>query len=172
VHKLRKLWQYRWFRLAVEVISILLLLLAVRAWMQRGMVAGPVPELEGRLLNDKPYSLLADSRRPLLVHFWASWCPVCKLEQESIQAISEDYPVITIAMQSGEANEVTEYMLQEGLRFPVINDSSGMLSRRFGVRAVPSSFIVSKNNTIVFREAGYTTGIGLRLRLWVAQYWR
>jgi thiol-disulfide isomerase/thioredoxin len=172
VHKLRKLWQYRRFRLAVEVISILLLLLAVRAWMQRGMVAGPVPELEGRLLNDKPYSLLADSRRPLLVHFWASWCPVCKLEQESIQAISEDHPVITIAMQSGEANEVTEYMLQEGLRFPVINDSSGMLSRRFGVRAVPSSFIVAKSNTIVFREAGYTTGIGLRLRLWVAQYWR
>ena len=172
MHKLRKLWQYRRFRLAVEVISILLLLLAVRAWMQRGMVAGPVPELEGRLLNDKPYSLLADSRRPLLVHFWASWCPVCKLEQESIQAISEDHPVITIAMQSGEANEVTEYMLQEGLRFPVINDSSGMLSRRFGVRAVPSSFIVAKNNTIVFREAGYTTGIGLRLRLWVAQYWR
>jgi thiol-disulfide isomerase/thioredoxin len=116
--------------------------------------------------------LLADSRRPLLVHFWASWCPVCKLEQENIQTISEDYPVITIAMQSGEVIEVVEYMHQEGLRFPVINDSSGTLARRFGVRAVPSSFIVAGNNTIVFREAGYTTGIGLRVRLWLAKYWR
>jgi thiol-disulfide isomerase/thioredoxin len=172
MHKLRELWRHRWFRFAVEVISILLLLLTVRAWMQRGMVDGPVPELQGRLLNDVTYSLLADSRRPLLVHFWASWCPVCKLEQENIQTISEDYPVITIAMQSGEVIEVVEYMHQEGLRFPVINDSSGTLARRFGVRAVPSSFIVAGNNTIVFREAGYTTGIGLRVRLWLAKYWR
>jgi len=169
---IRKLSRQRWFRLALQVISLLLLLLALRAWMQRGMVAGPVPELQGSLLNNESYSLLADSRRPLLVHFWASWCPVCKLEQESIQAISKDYPVITIAMQSGEANEIAEFMRQQGLQFPVINDPHGRLSRRFGVRAVPSSFIVADNNTIVFRETGYTTGIGLRLRLWLAQYWR
>jgi len=169
---IRKLWRQRWFRLALQVISLLLILLALRAWMQRGMVAGPVPELQGSLLNNESYSLLADSRRPLLVHFWASWCPVCKLEQESIQAISEDYPVITIAMHSGEANEIAEYMRQQGLQFAVINDPHGRLSQRFGVRAVPSSFIVADNNTIVFRETGYTTGIGLRLRLWLAQYWR
>jgi thiol-disulfide isomerase/thioredoxin len=172
VHKLSVLWRERWLRLAVEIISILLVLLAVRAWMQRGMVDGVVPELEGRLLNEEHYSLLTDNRRPLLVHFWASWCPVCKLEQESVQAISDDHPVITIAMQSGEASEVAKYMQQEGLRFSVLNDPNGMLARRFGVRAVPSSFIVADNNTIVFRETGYTTGIGLRLRLWLAQYWR
>ena len=172
MHKLSVLWRHRWLRLAVEIISILLVLLAVRAWMQRGMVDGVVPELEGRLLNNEHYSLLTDNRRPLLVHFWASWCPVCKLEQESIEAISDDHAVITIAMQSGEASEVAKYMQQEGLRFSVINDPNGMLSRRFGVRAVPSSFIVADNNTIVFRETGYTTGIGLRLRLWLARYWR
>ena len=172
MHKLRELWQHRWFRHAVEIISILLLLLALRAWMQRGMVDGPVPELQGRLLNEEHYSLSADNRRPLLVHFWASWCPTCKLEQESIQTISEDYPVITIAMRSGQADEVIAYMQQEGLQFPVTNDSSGILSQRFGVRAVPSSFIIADNNKIVFRETGYTTGIGLRLRLWLAQYWK
>lgn len=172
VPKLRELWQQRWFRRTLEIISILLLLLTLRGWMQRGMVDGPVPELQGRLLNGASYSLRADSRRPLLVHFWASWCPVCNLEQESIQAISDDYPVITIAMQSGDAGEVAEYMRQESLQFPVINDPHGMLSQRFGVRAVPSSFIIADNNTIVFRETGYTTGIGLRLRLWLAQYWR
>ena len=90
VHKLSVLWRHRWLRLAVDIIIILLVLLAVRAWMQRGMVDGVVPELEGRLLNNEHYSLLTDNRRPLLVHFWASWCPVCKLEQESVQAISDD----------------------------------------------------------------------------------
>jgi len=72
-------------------------------------------------------------------------------------------------MQSGEAEEVIAFMRQEKLQFPVINDPDGMLAQRFGVRAVPSSFIIDRNNNIVFRETGFTTGIGLRLRLWLAK---
>lgn len=172
MHKIRKLWRKRWFRFTVEVISILLVLLAMRAWLQRGMVDGSVPDLQGRLLTGESYSIMTDNRRPLLVHFWASWCPVCKLEEENIQTISEDYPVITVAMKSGEENEVAAYMRQESLQFPVINDPEGLLSRNFGVRAVPSSFIIADNNTIVFRETGYTTGLGLQIRLWLARYWK
>lgn len=170
--KIRKLWRKRWFRLTVEVVGILLVLLAIRAWQQRGMVDGPVPELQGRLLTGESYSVTTDNRRPLLVHFWASWCPICKREADSIQAISEDYPVITVAMKSGEANEVAAYMRQEGLQFPVINDPEGILSRSFGVRVVPSSFIIADNNTIVFRETGNTTRLGLQIRLWLARYWK
>lgn len=170
MNKLRQLWQYRWLRIAVEALVIIIIIVAVRSWTQRNMISGPAPVFQADLLNGETYRLLADKRRPLLVHFWATWCPVCKLEQQSIQAISQDHPVITIAMQSGKAAEVVAYLRQENLRFPVINDPDGVLAQRFGVHAVPSSFIIDKNNTIVFREAGFTTGIGLRLRLWLANY--
>ncbi len=169
MNKLHKLWQQRWLRILLEVTVILLILFAVRSWTQRDMVSGLAPDLQANLLNGESYSLLADKRRPLLVHFWASWCPVCQFEQDSIQAISADHPVITIAMQSGDAQEVISYMQQEGLQFPVINDPHGLLARRFGVRGVPSSFIIDENNTIVFRESGFTTEIGLRFRLWLAE---
>jgi thiol-disulfide isomerase/thioredoxin len=170
--QVRALWQHRWFRLGTELIGILLVLLAVRAWLQRDMATGSVPELQGKLLSGEFYSITTDKRRPLLVHFWASWCPVCKLEQQSIQSLSEDYPVITVAMESGGTNEVIDYMRQEGLQFPVINDPAGVLSRRFGVGGVPSSFVIADNNQIVFRETGYTTELGLQLRLWLAHYWK
>ena len=169
MNKLRQLWQFRWFRIVVEALLIILVLFAVRAWMQRDMVNGTVPEFQGNLLNDEAYALRGDKRRPLLIHFWASWCPVCELEQDSIQSISEDHAVITIAMQSGEAGEVIAYMQQEKLQFPVINDPEGILAQRFGVRAVPSSFVIDENNNIVFRETGFTTETGLRLRLWLAK---
>jgi thiol-disulfide isomerase/thioredoxin len=133
------------------------------------MVSGTVPEFQGNLLNGESYALLADKRRPLLIHFWASWCPVCELEQGSIQSISDDHAVITIAMQSGEAEEVIAYMQQEKLQFPVINDPDGIVAQRFGVRAVPSSFVIDENNNIKFRETGFTTETGLRLRLWLAK---
>jgi thiol-disulfide isomerase/thioredoxin len=169
MNKLHQVWRHRWLRIVVEAILIVLVLVAVRGWMQRGMLSGSVPEFQGNLLNNEAYALLADRRRPLLIHFWATWCPVCKLEQESIQSISEDHAVITIAMQSGEAGEVTAYMRQEQLQFPVMNDPNGVLSRQFGVRAVPSSFIIDEDNTIMFRESGFTTEIGLRFRLWLAK---
>ena len=169
MNTLRKLLQIRWFRLVVEVLLVILVLFAVRFWTQRDMVSGTVPEFQGNLLNGESYALLADKRRPLLIHFWASWCPMCELEQGSIQSISDDHAVITIAMQSGEAEEVIAYMQQEKLQFPVINDSEGILARRFGVHAVPSSFVIDENNNIMFRETGFTTETGLRLRLWLAK---
>ena len=168
MNKLQQLWQLRWFKVVVEIVLIMLVLIAVRAWMQRGMLTGAAPEFSGELLNNGAYELLADKRRPLLIHFWATWCPICELEQESIQSITKDHAVVTIAMQSGNADEVMAYMQEEKLQFPVINDPDGLLARRFGVRAVPSSFVIDEDNNIVFRESGFTTEIGLRLRLWLA----
>lgn len=169
VNKLRQLWQFRWFRIVIEVLLVILILFAVRAWTQRDMISGPAPEFSGELLNGGVYALLTDRRRPLLIHFWASWCPICELEQKSIQSIHNDHAVITIAMASGEAEEVKAYMRKEKLQFPVINDPDGVLARRFGASAVPSSFIIDENNNIVFRETGFTTETGLRLRLWLAK---
>jgi len=50
----------------------------------------------------------------------------------------------------------------------VLNDPDGVIATRWGVRAVPASFIVDGAGQIRFVEIGYTTGIGLRLRLWLA----
>jgi peroxiredoxin len=105
---------------------------------------------------------------PMLVHFWATWCPICALENSSIQSISEDYHVVTIAMQSGNEDELKRFMQQEGLSFPVIADEYGEISKQWSVRGVPASFIISPDGEIRFIEVGYTSGLGLRARLWWA----
>lgn len=159
----------RAWRLAIQLGVIVVVLLAVRAWTQREMASGPVPPLQGRLLDGTAFTLADRPARPLLIHFWASWCPVCRLEEASIAALSRDHAVVTVAMQSGPDAAVQAYLDEQGLTFPVLNDPDGELARRFGVRGVPSSFVVDARDRIVFRETGYTTGPGLRLRLWLAQ---
>jgi peroxiredoxin len=71
-------------------------------------------------------------------------------------------------MQSGTAIEVTRFMREQGLSFPALNDHDGSISHAWGVNAVPASFIISPDGKIRFVEVGYTTGIGLRFRLWLA----
>ncbi len=80
----------------------------------------------------------------------------------------EDWSVITVAMQSGNAAEVSQYLLEHSLHFPVIIDEEGDLARRYGVVGVPASFVIDGLGDIRFSEVGYTTGMGLRVRLWWA----
>lgn len=161
----------RWLRRAGEAVLLLALILAVRAWQQSGVASGPAPVLTGTLLDGKPVALKAFAGRPVLVHFWATWCPICRAEQGSIDDLARRIPVITVAMQSGERNAVAEYLRKETLSFPVLNDPDAAIARQWGVRAVPASFIVDAAGQIRYVEVGYTTGVGLRLRWWLAGLW-
>ncbi len=143
-------------------------ILGVRFWQQQGVVSGPAPTLTGVLLDQKHFSLAAMKGQPVLVHFWATWCPVCGAEQDTIEALAKDHPTITVAMQSGAAAAVAEHLNKEALSFPVLNDPDGAISAQWGVRAVPTSFVVDGAGQIRFVEVGYTTSLGLRLRLWWA----
>ncbi|MEJ2509848.1 MAG: redoxin domain-containing protein, partial [Gammaproteobacteria bacterium] len=87
----------------------------------------------------------------------------------SIASIAKDYRVITVAQQSGSADAIRAYLHKHQVDFPVLADPDGSLSRRYGVRAVPASFVVGPRGRIRFVEVGYTTELGLRARLWWAQ---
>jgi thiol-disulfide isomerase/thioredoxin len=156
---------YRWI---VEIILILIVIIGARFWMQRGVVSGDAPNIKALKLDGKLFDLYQSKRRPILVHFWATWCPVCKLEQANIENIAKHYSHITIAMQSGNDEELKRFMVKEKLSFDVINDESGLLSQKYHIKGVPVSFIINKENKIEFIEVGYTTELGLRLRLWWA----
>jgi thiol-disulfide isomerase/thioredoxin len=154
-------------RWVIEIVVIIFILVAARLWMQRDVVKGIAPDISQIMLGGQQFDL-AQAKKPLLIHFWATWCPVCKLEQSNINNIAKDYPVITIAMQSGSDLEVRQFMQDEKLSFNVINDEEGILSRSYKIKGVPVSFIVNANSKIEFIEVGYTTEPGLRLRLWWA----
>jgi alkyl hydroperoxide reductase subunit AhpC len=65
---------------------------------------------------------------------------------------------------------VQKYMREQGVSFPVVNDAEGKISARWGVHAVPASFIIDTEGKIRYVEIGYTTGLGLRFRLWLASF--
>ena len=127
----------------------------------------PAPSFEGKLLGGQSFNIQPYQGKPVLLHFWATWCSICKMEQNSIASISEDHEVITVAMNSGTDMEVVAYLKQQGLSVPVVNDENGAIAQRFGVRGVPTSFIIDSNANIRFTEVGFTTELGLRLRLWL-----
>jgi peroxiredoxin len=157
-----------WIRNTIYTLLFLLLILGVRSFVQRTAISGQAPAFVGVLQNGTQVNLHDYRGSPVLVHFWASWCSICQLEEKSIESISRDYPVITVATQSGNADEVRAYMTRQGLNFPVVMDEQGELANLYGAIGVPVSYIIDSDGEVRFVEFGYSTEIGLRVRMWLA----
>ena len=119
-----------------------------------------------KLLDNTEYNIPKD--KPVLVHFWATWCPICEVEASNIEKISKDYEVITIATQSGSTKEIQNYLKKHNLSFKVVNDEDGFYSRTFNIKAFPTTLIYDENKTLKFSEVGYTSTLGLYARMWWA----
>lgn len=116
-----------------------------------------------KLLNNTIYTVAR--KKPILIHFWATWCPTCKFEAQSIEKISKDYEVITIAVQSGTKIEIEKYLYENELTFNVLNDEDGFYSKKFNINAFPTTLIYDNEKNLKFSEVGYTSTAGLYSRM-------
>ncbi len=107
--------------------------------------------------------------KPIMIHFWATWCPICKLEAPNIDKIAKDYDVITIAVQSGSKKEIQAYLNQRKLHFKVVDDADGFYAKKFNIKVFPTTLIYDKEGALKFSEVGYTTTAGLYSRMLMSE---
>jgi peroxiredoxin len=158
----------RWLRRLAEGLVFLAVLGAVSVYQSRNLARGEAPDLSGATVAGHRIDLHRLRGEPVMVHFWATWCPICGVEQGSVDAVARDYRVVTVAMQSGDAEEITRYLEGEGVNYPVLPDPDGRLAARYGVTAVPATFFLDEQGRIRASTVGYTSEWGMRLRLWWA----
>ncbi len=150
--------------------GVIALLLAAQWTANRGLVQGMAPPLNAPDLSGRPFPGLDTLPKPALVYFWASWCPICSAMQGSIANLARDVPMVTIALQSGDAAAVAAHLAAAQLAIPTLVDDSGALGRAYGIRGVPAVFIIDGDGRIRFATVGYSTELGIRARLWLARF--
>lgn len=133
------------------------------------LVTGTPPAIQRATLNGQP-ALNSLQTGPGLIYFWAKWCGVCSLMQSNVSSIQQTYPLLSVALRSGEDTELKTYLNQQALSWPVVNDQDGEIAQHYGVFAVPAIFVTNKTGKIVFTSAGYSSEWGLRIRLWLASW--
>ncbi|MFU2487173.1 protein disulfide oxidoreductase [Thauera sp. WH-1] len=166
----------RWRRWAVEIGIFVAIFFAIQAWMARDVPAGPAPDFDALGADGSALSLAAwrapHPGKAIGVYFWADWCPICTAQEGSIDGIAADHPVLTVAMQSGDAAAVATVLADRGLDWTTAIDADGRIAQRYGLRGVPAFVVVDAAGDIRSVALGYTTGWGLRARLWWAGVWR
>ena len=149
------------------VIVLAIILNVISYFKSQDLNKEKLTEQSFKLLNNTQYSIPND--KPILIHFWATWCPTCKIEAGNIQRASEKYEVITIASQSGSKEEIQKYLDENNLSFKVVNDIDGKYSRKFNIKAFPTTLIYDKEKNLKFSEVGYTSTFGLYARMFFAE---
>lgn len=162
----------RWRRWLLEAALVVLALGVFQLWQLRDAARGPAPAIAGQQIDGTNFSL-ADWRaahpgEAMLVYFWADWCPICKTTSGSVDSIAADRPILSVAVQSGDSAAVAAWLRQKGHAWPTLNDPQGALLRDFGFPGLPAFAVIDPAGDIRFVSVGYTSEIGLRLRLWWA----
>ena len=160
-------------------MSPLIFALPFLCWLTVGVAAPmqiPVPELSYDLtklktpvkapeftlpdMDNEMHSLKDYSGKVIMLNFWATWCPPCRREMPSMEAVYQTFkgqPFVVIAINEWESEEVVfPYLgqLQVFPTFPILFDQNGDISKAYNVKGLPTTFVIDKKGQIVYRAIG------------------
>ncbi|NOQ46698.1 MAG: redoxin domain-containing protein [Desulfobulbaceae bacterium] len=99
-------------------------------------------------------------KKPIMLIFWASWCPNCKTEVPKVNeqvgkyaAKGMEFIGINVGVNDSETR-ARSFMDKTGMNYPVIFDKTGKLSQQYRVQGVPTIIIADKKGTVVFKNFG------------------
>lgn len=99
---------------------------------------------------------LADYKgKPLIIHFWATWCPYCKKLQPGLEKIrldnqASDLQVLAISFNEDEGAKPAETLLARGIHIPTLIDGDSVAAA-YGVKGTPTTFYINRLGEVVWK---------------------
>ncbi|MEA3338055.1 MAG: TlpA disulfide reductase family protein [Chloroflexota bacterium] len=126
------------------------------AWNQASLPGDPMaqrlPDIELETLEGQPMNLQDLAGQPLLLNFWATWCPPCIEEMPALQEAQLAYgnnDVLIVAINQGEDRAaVQEFVDRHGMSLLVLLDEQGSARQYLDVDYLPTTFFVDSFGVI------------------------
>ncbi|MCG6939483.1 MAG: TlpA family protein disulfide reductase [Gammaproteobacteria bacterium] len=115
-------------------------------------------EFSLRDIQDNKHKLSDYRGKVVLVNFWASWCPPCIYEMPELTNLKKhfaDQPFEIIALNVGEKKyRVRKFVKLINFDLPVLLDTSSETFNSWGVKTLPTSFLLDANGQVRYRVRG------------------
>ncbi len=118
---------------------------------QTGFIA---PDFVLRDLEGNEYQLSNLKGNMIIINVWASWCKPCQFEMPAMQEIFDKYKdkgLILLAVNNtyqDNLSDVINFVSENRLTFPILLDTEGIVSNKYQVQALPSTFFIDKTGKI------------------------
>jgi len=118
----------------------------------------PAPPFDLRDPEGKPVRLADFAGKPLIVNFWATWCPPCRAEMPSLerawQALKPE-GIGVIAINVGEESEVIDrFTMETEVSFPLPMDLETRVISQWQVRGLPTTYVVDADGKLAYIATG------------------
>lgn len=101
------------------------------------------------------------SGKPVILNFWATWCPPCRSELPAFDKLYRQYgnevSFMMIDLTDGyreTVEGVKKFMSENGYTFPVYYDTEGSAAEAYSVSSIPFTVAVGRNGNIVGTHLG------------------
>lgn len=149
------------------LLSFLVLLLYLPVFSQSLKVGANAPDFSLQLqqdgnASDKIVTLNSYKGKVLFLHFWATWCPPCKVELPHMESLAKklasqgdkakmEFLAVCI---SDSQKALTSFMQKNGYTFPSALDEPGLVAMKYGIQGVPTSILISPEGKILKIQVG------------------
>jgi len=119
----------------------------------------PAPAFHSRILDGRDTDFPADyAGRPLVIRFWADWCPYCKGEMQAIERVYRRYRergLIVLAINTGQDEaSAAAFSQQIGITYPVLLDPDAAIAKRYGVVGLPTTYFIDAQGRVRAKLVG------------------
>lgn len=114
-----------------------------------------LPDLSGRTIHLSEFK-----GKPILLNFWATWCPPCRTEMPSLERAYQDYKgkglvVLTINIDQRSPSRVEAFVKEYSLTFPILLDPEWTAAEAYRVFGrVPTTYLINRAGEIVAEAGG------------------
>jgi len=116
------------------------------------------PDFSLPLLTGGNASLSSYRGKVVIMNFWATWCPPCRVEMPSMETLYRRFNaqgLEILAIDIGEdASMVRQFIRDSGYTFPIMFDSANRVSSIYGIEAIPTTYIIDREGKIIGRIVG------------------
>lgn len=119
----------------------------------RRVVGEPAPPVVGVDLDGQGFDLAEWDGDWVVVNFFATWCVPCVREHPELIAFADEHAdgrarVVSVAFDD-QPDDIRAFFAERGGDWPVLADDTGSIALEYGVRAVPESYLVAPDGTVV-----------------------
>ena len=110
--------------------------------------------------------------KPVVVNFWATWCPPCQSEMPAFDELYKEYgsdiEFMMIDLTDGERDSVAsvkEFISEKGYSFPVYYDTDMDAATTYGVSSIPMTIFIDENGNLLNYKVGAISEDDLKAQL-------